>query len=384
MFSARILTFIVLMSIAAALGRPATAHEIRPAIADAQVAPSQVELSIRMTIESLIAGINLDGLDDTNNAPEAAIYDRFRAMEPADLEAALQEAWPRIAQGFVIETGGERVVPELVSAAIPAVGDFELPRDSVLILTAALPEGTDDVVIGWQRNYGPLILRQVGGGDDAYEAFLTSGDLSDPLPRSAVAAQSSLSVFLNYIKVGFEHIIPLGVDHILFVLGLFFFSTQFRPLLWQVTAFTAAHTITLALAATGIVTIPAAIVEPLIAASIVYVGIENILNFGNTRARTALVFAFGLLHGLGFASVLGDFGIAQGRFIEALVGFNIGVELGQLAVIAVAFGLVGAWFAQKSWYRPAVAVPVSVIISLIGAYWVIERTGLLPLPPLPI
>lgn len=372
------------MSMALAWASFAAAHEIRPAVADVEVTETTVTMTIQMTIEPLVAGMNIEGLVDTDFAPEAEFYDRLRALDPADLEAALNEAWPRIAQGFVIETDGRRVLPQITSVAIPAVGDTELPRDSVLTLTAELPEGDADVIVGWRANYGTLILRQVGGGDDAYEDFLDGGDLSDPLPRAEIATESRIAVFLRYIVVGFEHIIPLGVDHILFVLGLFFFSTQFRPLLWQVTAFTLAHTITLALAATGVVTIPASIVEPLIAASIVYVGIENILNFGNTRARTALVFAFGLLHGLGFASVLGDFGIASGRFVEALIGFNIGVEFGQLAVIAVAFLLVGAWFAQKSWYRPAIAIPVSVIISLIGAYWVIERTGILPLPPLPI
>jgi len=375
---------IALMSMALILSAAAHAHEIRPAIADAAVGETRVEITIRLAAESMLAGINLDGLTDTNDAPEAALYDRFREMEPAAFEAALHEAWPRISQGFVIQSGGEILVPELVNAAIPAVGDVELPRDSILTLAAPLPDGDAPVVIGWAASYGPLILRQVGAGENAYEAFLISGDLSAPLPRSAIATEGRIAVFLRYIGVGFQHIVPLGVDHILFVLGLFFFSTQFRPLLWQVTAFTVAHTVTLALAATGLITIPASIVEPLIAASIVFVGVENILNFGNTRARTALVFAFGLLHGLGFASVLGDFGIASGRFVEALLGFNIGVELGQLAVIACAFALVGAWFAQRPWYRPAIAVPVSVIISLIGLYWVIERTGLAPLPPLPI
>ncbi|MEM9320223.1 MAG: HupE/UreJ family protein [Pseudomonadota bacterium] len=366
------------------VGAQASAHEIRPAIGDVTVTDSAVELSVRMALESLVAGINLDGLDDTNNAPEAAIYDQLRGLDPAEFEAALREAWPRIAQGIVIETDGEQVIAEIVSVAVPAIGDPELPRDSVLVMRAELPEGTAPVIVGWQASYGTLVLRQVGGADDAYEAFLTSGDLSEPLPRDQVATESGIAVFLRYIGVGFEHIVPLGVDHILFVLGLFFFSTNFRPLLLQVSAFTIAHTITLALAATGVVSIPASIVEPLIAASIVYVGVENILGYGNTRSRTALVFGFGLLHGLGFASVLGDFGIASGRFVEALIGFNIGVEFGQLAVIAVAYALMGAWFARRSWYRAAIAVPVSVVISLIGAYWVVERTGLLPLPPLPI
>ena len=130
---------------ALALATIASAHEIRPAIADVAVGETRVEISIRVTLESMIAGINLDGLDDTNNAPEAALYDSFRAMEPAVLEAALRRAWPRIAQGIVIETAGQTVLPEIVSVAVPAVGDIELPRDSTLVLTAELPEGDDPV-----------------------------------------------------------------------------------------------------------------------------------------------------------------------------------------------------------------------------------------------
>ena len=157
-------------------------------------------------------------------------------------------------------------------------------------------------------------------------------------------------------------------------MGLFFFSLRLKPLLFQVTAFTLAHTITLALASLDIVRVPGSIVEPLIAASIVYVGIENILGRENLRARTALVFGFGLLHGLGFASVLGDFGITAERFGVALVGFNIGVEIGQLAVIGLAFLAVGLWFGKRDWYRPFIAIPASLVISAIGAYWVVERT----------
>jgi len=111
----------------------------------------------------------------------------------------------------------------------------------------------------------------------------------------------------------------------------------------------------------------------LIAATIVFVGIENTTGWGSTRGRTLLVFVFGLLHGLGFASVLGDYGIASGRFVYALVGFNIGVEFGQLAVIAIAFALVG-WFYSRPWYRKAIAIPASLVITAIGAYWVVERT----------
>ncbi|CAN0588825.1 unnamed protein product, partial [Ectocarpus sp. 12 AP-2014] len=132
----------------------------------------------------------------------------------------------------------------------------------------------------------------------------------------------------------------MGLDHILFVLGLFFLSTRMGPLLWQISAFTLAHTVTLALGALGYVNIPGNIVEPIIAASIVYVAVENIVSDKLHRWRPLVIFVFGLLHGLGFASVLGEFGLPADQFIPALIGFNVGVELGQLTVIAIAFLLV--------------------------------------------
>lgn len=364
----------LLLSMVLAITAPSLqAHEIRPTIADIEVGETSMTMSLRATLEALIAGIDLSTVDDTNDAPEAAVYDRLRAMDPEALEAALREAWPRIRDGFIIEVDGERLVPEIISVQIPAVGDSDLPRDSMLTVGATLPEGDTGVQVGLAESFGTFVPRQIGGGDDAYEGFLDGGELTPELPRAQVLTEGWLSVFLRYIVAGFEHIIPLGVDHILFVLGLFFFATQLRPLLFQVTAFTLAHTTTLALAATGIVSIPASIVEPLIAATIVYVGVENTLGWGNMRGRTILVFCFGLLHGLGFASVLGDYGIAAGRFAAALIGFNIGVEFGQLAVITIAFALVG-WFMSKPWYRKVIAIPASLVIAAVGAYWVVERT----------
>jgi hypothetical protein len=353
---------------------PAAAHEIRPTIGDIAVTRTEATLSLRLALEALVADIDLGAVSDTNDAPEAALYDRLRAMAPADLEAAFRVAWPRIADGFIIEVDGTRLTPEIVSVDIPETGDTDLLRDSFLTIAADLPPGDAGVRVGLSPALGTFIPRQVGGGEDAYEGFLDGGELTPALPRGDVLTEDAGAVFLRYIVAGFDHIIPKGLDHILFVLGLFFFSMHIRPLLFQVTAFTLAHTITLALASTGVVSVPASVVEPLIAASIVYVGIENTLGRGNMRARTALVFAFGLLHGLGFASVLGDFGIATERFGWALAGFNIGVELGQLAVIAGAFLTVGLWFGKKEFYRPFIAVPASLAIAAVGAYWVVERT----------
>ena len=248
----------------------------------------------------------------------------------------------------------------------------DLARTSTLRFTATLPDGAESIQVGWAEAYGALVLRQMAV-DKPYDGYLEAGALSDPIPLSGGGQVGQWQTFFNYIPVGFDHIIPKGLDHILFVLGLFFLSTQIRPLLWQITAFTLAHTVTLALGALGYVTIPASIVEPIIAASIVYVAVENILTDGLSRWRPLVVFCFGLLHGLGFASVLGEFGLPDSAFIPALLGFNLGVEFGQLTVIAAAFALVGFWFRGKPWYRPAIAIPASAVIACVGAYWFVQR-----------
>ncbi len=175
-----------------------------------------------------------------------------------------------------------------------------------------------------------------------------------------------------YIKLGFEHILPKGLDHILFVLALFFASTRLKPLLIQISVFTLAHTITLGLAASGLIKAPGAFVEPLIAISIAFVAIENLLTREMTPWRPLVVFGFGLFHGLGFASVLLDLGLPDDQFLTALIGFNVGVELGQLSVILAAWLLLHRWFSQP-WYRTRVVLPASFLIAVTGCWWAIQR-----------
>jgi len=146
--------------------------------------------------------------------------------------------------------------------------------------------------------------------------------------------------------------------------------------LWQVTMFTIAHSITLAMAMTGLITLPARIVEPLIALSIAYVGVENVWHRRLHRSRLALVFGFGLLHGLGFASMLADFGMPEKAFATALISFNIGVEGGQLAVIALAYLAVGLWFGRRAYYRRLIVIPGSLLITVVGLYWAWQRLSL--------
>ncbi|MEM8824109.1 MAG: HupE/UreJ family protein [Pseudomonadota bacterium] len=371
---------VILLALLSIVPLTAQAHEVEPSFADIQVDADQVTISLRTAVEPLIAGIDLTAVENTNDSPLAGFHDRLRALPPEELGEALSTAWPQIDDRIVIQVDGTDIPLTLASTSIPPVGDPELRRDSVLTLTGDLPEGDAPVTFGFQALLGNVIVRQASD-DGAYEAILSGGSLSDPLPRTGVADVSAGDAFLRNMVVGFEHIIPAGLDHILFVLGLFFFSLAWRPLLWQVTSFTLAHTVTLALATLGVVTIPPAsmwIVETVIAASIVYVAVENIWA-GDTKTigwnRIGVVFAFGLLHGLGFASVFAEAGMAPATLIASLVAFNIGVEIGQLTVIAIAFLLVGLWFGAKPWYRRAIVIPGSLIIAAIGAYWVLNRVG---------
>lgn len=176
-----------------------------------------------------------------------------------------------------------------------------------------------------------------------------------------------------YFELGFTHILPLGLDHMLFVLGLFFLSPKLKTVLWQATAFTVAHSITLGLVMYGVVDPPAYLVEPIIAMSIVFVALENLVTDQLKWWRTLVVFGFGLIHGFGFAGVLSELGLPPNHYITALLTFNLGVEIGQITVILAAFLLVGIWFGKRSWYRQRIVYPASVLIAVTAFYWTIER-----------
>ena len=434
MWFLRVLSSVVLACLT--LASPLRAHEVLPSITDMTQDGSTLVFDMRLNIESFLAGIDQAAVADTDAAAQAATYDELHALPPAELDARFRDFWPQMADNITVRTG-EAVPPlTLTSVTVPETVDPEVARLSGIQFTAPLPAGADAVQVGWIRPYGSLVIRQMGV-DDPYDGFLEAGAMSDPIALSGGNAKGGLATFLSYIPTGFDHIVPLGVDHILFVLGLFFLSTHLRPLIWQVSAFTLAHTITLALAALGYVAVPASIVEPLIALSIAYVAVENIFLRTLSPWRPFIIFGFGLLHGLGFASVLAQFGLPEQNFVPALIGFNIGVEIGQLCVIAVAYlcvykaraysetgtrsGTAAALYmvaaavvlaiavplsiwapemlgdlfpllaiiavmlglsaaavnvAMYDTYTHIVAMPASVLIALVAVYWVIERVFL--------
>ncbi len=176
-----------------------------------------------------------------------------------------------------------------------------------------------------------------------------------------------------YLKLGFEHILPLGLDHILFVLSLFLLSPKLKAILWQSAAFTLAHSATLGLAMYGIIKPSPGIVEPLIALSILYVALENIFSPRLKATRIFVVFTFGLIHGMGFAGVLQELGLPEKSYLNSLIMFNLGVEAGQVSIILAAYFFMARWFKHPEVYRKHVVIPLSVIISMTALFWALQR-----------
>ena len=176
-----------------------------------------------------------------------------------------------------------------------------------------------------------------------------------------------------YTLLGIKHIIPSGLDHILFITGLCLLNTNWKTIFWQATSFTVAHSITLALSMKGIVMLPSPVVEPLIALSIVFVAIENLVINQLKAWRLLVVFLFGLVHGLGFASSLNETGLPRNRFFSSILSFNLGVEIGQIMIILVVFGLLVLPFRKTGNYKKTIVYPASILIAMIASYWTIER-----------
>jgi hypothetical protein len=258
----------------------------------------------------------------------------------------------------------------------PGTGTRE-PENSLAIfrLTGAMPRDATRLrwLYGLVADPYPLEVRQPDGSSTV--EWIHGSNWSDVIDLSrSFTRPTRAEIAAQYLWLGYTHILPKGLDHILFVLGLFLLSPRWKTMLLQVTAFTVAHSITLALSIYGVVSLPSRLVEPLIALSIAYVAIENLVTRELKPWRVALVFLFGLLHGLGFAGVLRELGLPREEFLTALVTFNLGVEAGQLTVIALALLAVSP-FMKTGWYRQRVVIPASIAIAAIGIYWTVTRVS---------
>jgi hypothetical protein len=315
------------------------------------------------------------------SSDNAELVQVLRAMPPAEFQARQDKLRDLFRRRVRVRFDGE---PAPFDVSFPESGApaTEAPIPTVLGVTArltgAIPPQAKEVSFFASRAFPVIHLTIVDErrSVDA-RAVLPPGETSDPFPLGGPLDERGwAAVAAQYLSLGFAHIVPDGRDHVLFVLGLFLLTARLPPLLWQVTAFTIAHALTLALAVYGLIALPSRIVEPLIALSIAYVAFENLVTEELKPWRPVVVFGFGLLHGLGFAGVLNELGLPRAERLTALVSFNVGIELGQIAVIAAAFGGVG-WFRRRVWYRRRIAMPVSLVIGSIGLAWAIQRALLI-------
>ncbi|MDH3738676.1 MAG: HupE/UreJ family protein, partial [Alphaproteobacteria bacterium] len=250
------------------LPNPASAHELRPAIANMVINDSgATAIEIATNVEALIAGIGPQH-GDTARAPNAETYEQLRLNDPAALRTEFARFLETFLGGVNLEVDGTQVPPRFQAIDIPPVGEPSLARISRIRLETRIPADAKSVVWRYAGEFGDSIFR-VRRPDDVepyFAAYVSAGDNSAPVPVDRIIAQPAGAVFANYVAVGFAHILPKGLDHILFMIGLFLLSPRLRPLTWQVTGFTVAHSITLALGIYGLVKIPPSIVEPIIAA----------------------------------------------------------------------------------------------------------------------
>jgi hypothetical protein len=380
----------VLLALAAdAYGRARYAH---PAVSTAAIVKVTAGGRVEVTV---IHDALAFALDDTSaNVTDTQM---FELLDAPDLVLADAFAYgrKRFAASFQIFADGAPLPFEIIGAPdLGAVNQWKaehsgraLPCKLHFVVTAQLPAGARgmsvrfpqilaDVVLSVDRPgvepvYFPLAPGENAPGIDVGMVGAGSGT-EKSAARMDRPAVSGLGVAWRYLKLGFFHIIPEGTDHALFVLGLFLLTPRVKPLLWQITAFTIAHSTTLTLATLDLVRIPSGVVEPTIALTIAFIGIENLFATRVRYWRSAVAFLFGLVHGLGFASGLMEVGLPTGQLASALIAFNVGVECGHVTILCSAFLLLG-WWREKPWFRKRVAIPLSLIIAAVALFWMVQR-----------
>lgn len=358
----RTLTRVLAIAALLALAMPLAAHEIGTTQVHARFLRKHTfAIDVVTAPQSLLTKVAM-----------RARVPRGPQLPPAQLRARLQSLAPQLADAVEIRFGNVRVAPRV---DVLPIDEQAQPTSVTVRFTGEIPKQAGPFVWQYHLTYAAyaLALENEGHGA-AVRQWLDGDQASVPFSLARdVLPPTRLEVVRQYLALGYTHIVPYGLDHILFVLGIFLLSTKLKPVLMQVTAFTIAHSITLGLTIYGLVHVSPRIVEPMIALSIAYVAIENLTTSQLKPWRVAIVFAFGLLHGMGFAGVLAELGLPRSEFLPALVSFNVGVEAGQLSVIATAYLLVAWWAQTKPWYRHRFVMPASALIAATGIFWTIQR-----------
>jgi hydrogenase/urease accessory protein HupE len=343
-------------------GMPAWAHQVN--LSTARVALTTARA---VTVEVALKGSDVDRLVGTK------VYDAKRdAVDPAAVDAAAASILAYFMTHLVV-AGVDGTACSVGTAAILADGDGVIYRNSFDCAAVAGGIAYRSTVLTERDPTARQIVLVAQNGTEAQallDASSTAVTLSVPLPPL-------WSTMQRYLLTGIEHIF-LGYDHIAFLVAVVLWARRLIPVIKIVTAFTIAHSITLSLAALNVIAIPSRIVEPAIAASIVFVAVENFFSRDIDR-RWRITFLFGLIHGFGFAGALQEMGLPPNAAVPALAAFNIGVEIGQVAIVSIVLPLLGLvdrlFSADRT--RPVRATKLvyalSAMISLLGSYWLLTR-----------
>ncbi len=353
---------------------------VKPALVEISVyAEGHYRVELRASLEAIMTGIN-SSYRNTKDAPTSDAYDELRELRSAKLLEKFLPFRQKLIDNIELKFDGKPTPLEITDIQIPEPGYTKVPRISVIVFEGKIKRNVKQINWYYPASFSDnaVRVRQVDTENEKWHwsawQWLRDDQPSKSFSLQEVFTQPPVTeVIADYTQAGFEHIIPKGLDHILFILGIFLLGTRLKPLAWQATMFTLAHSITLSLAMFEIVSLPPSIVEPLIALSIAYIAFENVFAHRLKVSRLALVFFFGLLHGLGFASVLADFGMPESAYATALISFNLGVELGQLAILVSGFFSLTIWFRNREHFHKYVTVPGSVAIGMVGLYWTWER-----------
>jgi hydrogenase/urease accessory protein HupE len=319
-------------------------------------------------------------LPETRSVPDGLPLSREAVMKaPPEEFARIRKETENTLRKLLKFSFGEKEVAWRVEFPDFEKASFALPPEAgdIALLTTRLvmdpAVGAGELRVDWAGEEDTELIIQLEGGDEPQIISTLPGGSLTLLRQEGTgeAVTVTHSVFGSWVVSGFRHVLPLGLDHMLFMLGLFLLVPKWKPLLGQSLLFTLAHSATLALAVLGWVTVPEKWVEVLIAVSIAWIGIENLLTRRIGRQRLILVFGFGLIHGLGFASVLAEklSEIPPDQLLMPLLGFNVGVEVAQIAVLCGAFFIL--WFLKK--WTLQVQMVGSVLVALAGLGWVVER-----------
>jgi len=352
----------VILLVAAFSSFCASAHDVGLSTADVRCGVDSLVVDITVAVKDMETDFGLDSNKDGKVTPEEF--------------SSSQEAVERyLMQACLLQVNGEDIQPTSVGSSVDATNNVNLSL-SFPVSVSGQVKVRFDLITDMPQGHRMFVAVLDRVGAPIKEQLLTqnSPEITFPVGRANEASVSSqLPSFFGFIKLGVEHI-GTGYDHLLFLFALLLVTKNFRSSVAVITFFTLAHSVTLAGATFNLVNLPARITEPLIAATIVYVGLENIWRKGDPHGRWALTFCFGLVHGFGFASVLREMGVGghAGGVAMPLLGFNIGVELGQLAVAAILLPLI--WKLRVNPLFVSRIVPAcSAGVVALGGYWLMQR-----------